>query len=135
MLGIAPYFSAIIVKDLDTSLNWYIEKLGSTVFNRTELVTRGIKQANLTRAGMAIELIELGTAVTRDTLLANFPPKTKIQGFFKLGFQVKDFDKWVNHLEKTNVSFYGDIVNDPVSGKRMVLITDPDGNRLQLFEK
>lgn len=132
---IAPYFSAIIVKDLNTSLNWYVEKLGFAVFNKTELAARGIKQANLTRAGMAIELIELGTAITQDTLLTNFSQKTKIQGFFKLGFQVRDFDKWMLHLEATKANFYGGVVKDPVSGKRMVLITDPDGNRLQLFEQ
>lgn len=64
-----------------------------------------------------------------------FGPKTRLQGFFKFGLQVAQFDDWMTHLEKAGVTFHGRVVNDPVSGKRTVLIKDPDGNRIQFFEQ
>jgi len=35
---------------------------------------------------------------------------------------------------ESKVDFNGGVVEDPVSGKKMVIILDPDGNRIQLFE-
>ena len=46
-----------------------------------------------------------------------------------------EFDDWVDTLKHAKVEFYGDVVTDELSGKRMLLIKDPDGNRIQLFEK
>ncbi len=48
---------------------------------------------------------------------------------------VTDFEKWIDHLTNEKVDFYGSVVTDDTTGKRMVIITDPDGNRIQIFEK
>jgi predicted enzyme related to lactoylglutathione lyase len=40
----------------------------------------------------------------------------------------------VSHFEETGTEFNGQVVKDKNSGKRMVVIFDPDGNRIQLFE-
>jgi len=42
-----PYFTAIIVSNIDTAIYWYSDKLGFEVLNQVDLVERGIKQANL----------------------------------------------------------------------------------------
>jgi catechol 2,3-dioxygenase-like lactoylglutathione lyase family enzyme len=108
-----PYFGAVIVQDIDKAVAWYGKTLGYEVINRIDLPKRNIRQANLQREGALLELIQTGKTLHPKTLLANQPKKTKIGGFFKLGFQV----------------------TDPLSGKRTVLILDPDGNRIQLFEQ
>jgi hypothetical protein len=77
----------------------------------------------------------LNNSLSVTEILKNHPKKTKIDGFFKFGFLVSEFEKWVTHLEQCKVEFYGTVVADPISKKRMVLIKDPDGNRIQLFEK
>ena len=59
----------------------------------------------------------------------------RIIGLFKIGFVVTDFEKWVDHLIDKEVDFCGNIVTDDNTEKRMVIITDPDGNRIQIFEK
>ena len=59
----------------------------------------------------------------------------RVTGFFKIGFLVTEFDMWIDHLTNEKVDFYGNIVTDHTSGKRMAIITDPDGNRIQIFEK
>ncbi|MEP1094122.1 MAG: VOC family protein [Cyclobacteriaceae bacterium] len=130
-----PYFSAIIVSDIDTSIEWYSENFGLEVVNKVENEVRGFKQANLKRGAMWIELIELDNASKQAELLKDLPPKTKIEGYFKFGFTVSEFDRWVNFLTDAEVDLYGSVVQDPNSGKRMIIVLDPDGNRIQLFEE
>ncbi len=129
------YFTAIIVSDMETSLPWYVRAFEFDVLNQVDLPQRGIKQANLKRGEIQIELIELKGSLSTESLLADQPAKTKMQGFFKFGMLISDFEEWINHLEGAQVTFNGDIVKDPLSGKRTVLILDPDGNRIQLFEQ
>lgn len=129
------YFTAIIVSNIDSSIIWYASNFGFEVLNRVELEEKSLKQANLRSGNMLIELIELKSSLSPKTLLENHPKKTKINGFFKLGFLVPEFDKWIDSLKQSDVEFYGEVVIDDLSGKRMQLVMDPDGNRIQLFEK
>ena len=129
------YFSAIIISDIDQSISWYTETFGFELVNMNDLSDRGFKQANLKLGSMALELLEINSAINQADILSNHPPKTKIQGFFKFGMKVKDFDAWVLKLEESNPSIRSAIVSDPISAKRMLILNDPDGNRIQLFEK
>ena len=129
------YFSAIIVNDIDTSIIWYSNNFGFKVLNKIASKERGFKQANLKCGNILIELIELKSSLSPKNLLKNHPKKTKIDGFFKFGFLVSEFDNWVKFLKQSKVEFYGTVVIDDQSGKKMVLVKDPDGNRIQLFEK
>ena len=129
------YFSAMIVSNLDTSINWYENTLGFSVVNKIESKERSFKQSNLRKGEILIELIELNNAIYPKDAVPNYSSKTRIIGFFKTGFLVTNFDEWINHLTSEKVDFYGDIIIDNSTGKRMVIITDPDGNRIQIFEK
>ena len=95
----------------------------------------GFEQTNLTNGAMNLELIQLQSAVSPNEAIPNYSAKTRLQGIFKIGLQVQQFDKWMAHLQKLEVRFHGGVVTDPISAKRMVIILDPDGNRIQLFEK
>jgi len=129
------YFSAIIVSDIESSITWYSNIFGFKVLNKVESEEKGFKQANLKRENILIELIELNASLSPKSLLENYPKKTKIDGFFKFGFLVSEFEKWVDYLKQSKVEFYGSVVTDSLSGKKMLLIKDPDGNRIQIFEK
>ena len=129
------HFSAIIVSNIEASINWYTTNFGFKVLNKIVSKKRGFKQANLKSGSILIELIELNNSLSQTEILKNYPNKTKIEGFFKFGFLVSEFEKWVTHLKHLKVEFYGTVVRDPVSKKKTVLILDPDGNRIQLFEK
>lgn len=133
--NLQPYFVAIIVSDLDSSLNWYQKKLGFTIENELRLPERGLGQANLTNGQMKLELIELATALAPSESIPDYGPKTKLQGLFKFGFTTPDFDEWMEYLQQQEVSFQGDVVQDPVRRVRMIIVLDPDGNRIQLFEE
>ncbi len=82
-----------------------------------------------------IELIEIKFSLDPSKIIESKPKGTRVQGFFNFGFKVKEFDEWISHLEESNTLFQGEVVADPVSNKRMVIVLDPDGNRIQLFEE
>ena len=131
--NLEAYFSAFIVKDIDQSIDWYSKNLGFEVLDKTENEAYGFSQANLKRGSIAIELIEIKNSINPAEVVPNFNKKTKVQGIFKVGFLVSDLDEWVKHLKKNAVTFHGDVVTDK-SGQRMVILKDPDGNKIQLFE-
>ena len=62
-------------------------------------------------------------------------PGTRIAGFFKIGLAIENFEERVNELVRNGVSLHGEVVTDPYSNKKMVIVLDPDGNRIQFFEK
>jgi hypothetical protein len=109
--------------------------LGFELINRVDVPERGFKQSNLRRGSMDIELIELDVAISQEEALSKFPDALRIQGLFKVGFQVNDFDGWLLHLTNTKVEFGGSVITDQETGKRMLIVKDPDGNRIQFFEK
>lgn len=135
LADLSPFFTAIIVQDIDSSIFWYQEKLRFEVEDQLSLPERGFAQANLSNGQMKLELIQLESAIDPATALPNYTSKTRMHGIFKFGFEVKGFDAWQEHLKAVQAQFYGEVVSDPTSGVRMIIILDPDGNRIQLFEQ
>ncbi len=130
-----PSFFAIIVTKLDSSIWWYQKNFSFKLISRYESPNEGFRQANLQNGAARIELIELQKSVIPDTVLANLPTGSRLTGFFKIGFNVNRLDHWQQQLQKTGANLFGSIVKDPNSGQRMLIVRDPDGNRIQLFEK
>jgi len=130
-----PYFTALIVGNIDTSLAWYTKNLGYELLNQVDLKERGLRMANLRSGEGWIELIEIKDAVSPQELQNDASKKTRFIGIFKFGFLVNDLDQWVKRLTDSGVEFSGNIVEDSNNGMRMIIIRDPDGNRVQLFEK
>lgn len=127
-------FSAIIVQDINSSIEWYSIMLGFEVIDQAENAERGFAQANLKHGEVMLELIQLNTSITPEELLKDQDRRTKITGFFKFGLTVSDFDNWIRHLENKTAEISGSVVKNPATGKKMVIVLDPDGNRIQLFE-
>ena len=132
---LAPYFTAVLVDDFNESLAWYQDVLGFELIDQTQNKERGFAQANLQRGAALLELIALDSAFSQEQLNDINPDIARVNGFFKIGFSVSNFDEWLAHLTESGVQFNGSVVVNPQSGKRMVIIKDPDGNRIQLFEK
>lgn len=130
-----PYFSAIIVSDINASMSWYESHFGFEKVNLIENEARGFKMGNMKNDGAWIEFIELASTLMPNDIIKDKPRGTRIGGYFKFGFTVQDLDAWVAKLKKANVTFRGDVVTDPLSKMRMIIVLDPDGNRVQLFEK
>lgn len=123
---------SIIVSDLGESKSWYTSVLGFELDTEFTNKERGIAIANLRSGKVRLELIAIANSLNRDSLIAG---SAQLHGLFKFGMQVEKFDQWIGHLRSSVPDISSDIVTDPITQKRMVVIRDPDGNRLQLFEE
>ena len=128
-------FAALIVRDLDTSLQWYQQLFGYVLIDQIDRPQIGLRQANLKIGGNHLELIQLASAVDPITLLAKESSSSRFVGFFKFGYKVGEFDHWLEKLQSLGHQTDDQVVADPLSGKRMIVFRDPDGNRIQLFEE
>ncbi len=128
-------FTAVIVEDLAISSKWYQDVLDFKLVNSTANQERGFKQANLANGYAWLELLEIKNSVANATTKSTFGDKARINGYFKIGFRVNTFENWLQRLTKLGVSYSGNVVTDPNTGKKMIIILDPDGNRIQIFEK
>ncbi|TJY36055.1 VOC family protein [Pontimicrobium aquaticum] len=131
-LDLSSGFAAFVVKDINSSIDWYSSKLNFKLVNQTHLEERGIKQANLKLGNTKIELIESKSSINPTQ---SNTKKGLILGIFKVGFITSSFDNWSKHLIELEMITEKDIVINPIDNKRMLIIKDPDGNRIQLFEK
>lgn len=134
-LDIGSGFCALIVEDIVKSTDWYKECFEFDVLNSVTNTERGFSQANLARLGYNLELIQLNNAVNPADAIPDYNSRTRLIGMFKFGFTVKSFDSWLTKLEGLDAVFHGEVVSDPKTGKRMIILLDPDGNRIQLFEE
>ena len=128
-----PYFSAVMVSNIDSSTLWYQAVLNLKIKNRMDAPEQGFKVVIFESSGICIELIEKKSSPGNKKILEKKPEETDMQGFFKIGFKVSNIDAFINHLSALKLSA-GHIYTDPTSKKRNFLIKDPDGNPVQFFE-
>lgn len=72
-------------------------------------------------------------AVTRERLKEAFHVE-QIPGFFKIGFLTNRFNDMVARFRKNNVTLVGDVVYDKNLDRRTLVVKDPEGNHVQIFE-
>lgn len=125
------YFSALIVKSIDSSVNWYQSVLGL----KTRFLPgtpQGIRVALLESPQIVLEIIENNEWPDPKEFLKGKPEGTRLQGYFKIGFKVTAMDSFIEHLNKLNISIPRIYKDD--AGKRNFLVEDPDKNLVQFFE-
>jgi catechol 2,3-dioxygenase-like lactoylglutathione lyase family enzyme len=130
-----PSFTALTVKNIDSSIQWYKEVLVLRMRNRVDSAERGFKQAVLINDKIMIELVELVKGISPDSLLTHYPKGTRIQGIIKFGFTVPAIDELYNKFQAKGLKLFGKMVTDPVNQKKTFLLEDPDGNLVQFFEE
>lgn len=128
-----PYFSAIIVKNVDTSSAWYQSVFNLKEKNRINDTERGFRVVTLESSSFLLELIENKAWLEQKKVLENKPDGTRIQGFFKIGFKVPDMDACLKKLADLKI-IPDRIYTDAETRKRNFLMEDPDKNLIQFFE-
>jgi predicted enzyme related to lactoylglutathione lyase len=126
-------FAAVIVSNLESSSTWYQSVLNLQVKQQMNDSQGNYRITVLSSGGFDLELLELKGSLTRSSVLAGKPSGTQIQGHFKIGFNVSDLDAYIRKLASYNVQV-STIHTDQQTRKRNFLITDPDGNLVQIFE-
>ena len=132
--NIEGFFTAVIVTDIEATIKWYKNNLRFETLDFNKYESRGFAQANLKLQNFHLELIQLNSAIDLSHEIDGYSKKTKIVGIFKVGIKVNNFDELLSTFERNNVGSNAEVVNDPVSNKRMIIVLDPDGNRIQVFE-
>ena len=128
-----PWFSAVIVNNVDSSTAWYQSVFDLKIKNRIDDTQNGFRVMIMESSTFLLELIENKTWPDQKKLLAGKPEGTRIQGFFKMGFKVPDMDACLKRLAVMKI-FPERIYTDSATKKRNFLINDPDGNLVQFFE-
>ena len=124
-------FLAVSVLDLDASARWYSEKLGLKVVMRVPK-TDGTAVTVLEGEGLIVELIQRDGAISLSSI-APGKDRTLVQGLFKAGVIVEDFDKTVAMLRARAVEIaFGPFPKKP-DQRANVCIRDNAGNLIQFF--
>ncbi len=127
-------FFALSVSDLKASTQWYEQKLGLKVLKQVPKKD-GVAVAILEGGGLMVELIERDGAVSLMKAAPMVKDNTYLEGIFKAGAIVDDFEKTVASLKSHGV----EIAYGPFAAKggepANVIVRDNDGNLIQFFGK
>jgi catechol 2,3-dioxygenase-like lactoylglutathione lyase family enzyme len=129
-----PFFTALSVRDIDTSTAWYGKVFGYAVTRAIDLPERGLRIRLLRNETAFLELVEDGSSVAARERIPEVERIAQLRGVFKSGAQVDDLDATVARLEHLGVPLRGKIVTESDSTLRSAQIEDPDGNIWQLFQ-
>ena len=135
-----PKLVSIAVQDIDTSIEWYRQKLGFEIErDLKEYPDYGLKLAFLKLDDFHLELIEFANAYKASNFLPN--ADSYMGGVFKIGLVVNDIQGYYDHLKEMEgvemVAGLGELPDNPIPIKwpsQYFLIADPDGNYIQFFD-
>ena len=123
-------FFALSVPDLDSSIDWYSDKLGLRVTSRFD--QGKIKGAILAGRGLEVELMSYqDSGAPRDP--ADIMSKVLVPGITKVGIRVPDFEATLSLLRQRGVAIALGPFPARVDQRANALIRDNAGNLIQLF--
>jgi hypothetical protein len=135
---INPSLVAIQISNIDSSEKWYKDNLGFIVEDKKEFPNSGIKVSRLKIEGFDLELVENEKSISRNEILKKYPKGSEIQGFVKLTFITNNIDEADIYLKKNGVKYLFDLQKSNRLSKenhKWLIISDPDGNWIQLISK
>ena len=111
-----------IVDDVEAAVDFYTAHLGFTVRHRA-----GQAFADVVRGNLRLLVSGASSSGARATPEANATP-----GRNRIHLVLDDFDGEVQQLRDAGLEFSSDVVSGP--GGRQILLADPAGNLVELFE-
>jgi catechol 2,3-dioxygenase-like lactoylglutathione lyase family enzyme len=117
-------FVAVRVQDVEAASSWYIGVFDLVEVNRVEAADYSIRI--LTGPGLSVELIQQSGDVE---------PAGRPFGLFKSGIFVRDIDAFYREMQRRGVSTDHEVFVDRALQMRSFVMRDPEGNRLQVFQR
>jgi catechol 2,3-dioxygenase-like lactoylglutathione lyase family enzyme len=111
-----------LVTDVQAAVDFYTEHLGFTLNRRA-----GAAFADVVRGPLRLLLSGPASSGARAT-----PADSATAGRNRIHLVVDDLDAETARLHEAGLSFRSDVVSGP--GGRQVLLADPDGNLIELFQ-
>ena len=130
-----PAFFAVSVSDLEASTVWYARVFGTeTVREVTSRDGRG--RARVTVAGdLIVELIAYEGSIGAEDALPEGQHRFALRGLVKTGLFVTDADAAHATLSVGDIDIDDSVAVDNRIDTKTFVMRDPDGNRLQVFER
>ncbi len=122
------HLAALTVADLDSSVIWY-GSLGFVERNRMTVRDGRSHVVLMERPGLILELTHHEDQVAVADLVDPAPRRFLILGIFKFGMPFAAFDSLVEAMDIGEQVFL-----DPTFNVRSVLLTDPSGIAVQIFQ-
>ncbi len=124
----ALHHIAVICSDYERSKRFYTEQLGLEVIREVYREARDSYKLDL-RLGdnYLIELFSFPEPPPR-------PSYPEACGLRHLAFLVEDMDKAMAHLKAQGIEFAEEVRIDPLTNKKFVFFSDPDGLPIELYE-
>ena len=113
-----------LVRDVDAALAFYVGALGFELAERW-----GPPFAMVRRGDLSLWLAGPSSSAARPMPDGRAPEPG---GWNRFVVEVEDLEPIVERLREAGATFRNDIVNGP--GGRQILVDDPDGNPIELFE-
>lgn len=113
-----------MVNDVGESVDFYVQNLGFELCQQY-----GAAMAILRTAGHEVWLAGPASSAAKAMPDRRVPTAG---GWARIVLQVADLDEMVSRLRSNGVSFRNQIISGP--GGRQVLIDDPSGNYIELFQ-
>jgi catechol 2,3-dioxygenase-like lactoylglutathione lyase family enzyme len=133
-LTVSGAFFALSVADMNATAKWYSEKLGMKIVMQQPKREK-IAVTVLESDGLIVELIQNDNSLPVSKTVPGLQSKELIQGSFKTGFIVNDFDKTLATLKARNVEIAFGPYPARAGQRANVIIKDNEGNLIQLFGK
>lgn len=111
-----------VVDDVPAAIEFYTTHLGFTLQSNPAPAF-----ADVTRGALRLLLSGPASSGARAT-----PPEAALPGRNRIHLLVEDLDEEIGRLREEGVRFVCDVVSGP--GGRQVLLADPAGNLVELFE-
>lgn len=117
---------ALIVRDIERSLDFYQNKLGFKLIEKTFRTKRESWKADIRLGEIQLELFTFPEAAVRPT----YP---EALGLRHLAFSVEKIDEYYEELRGKGVSLEEKRV-DQLTGKKFFFFSDPDDQPLEVYE-
>lgn len=131
---IKPFMVGISVADMDKMTAWYVDNLGFTVTKEVPMGQGGGKVRFIEAGEQRIELIWAPGSGPRPK--AAMPPAhTALHGVVQIAMEVPDLDAAKAFLASKGVKPGLDITPIPPLGIRIMFLSDPEGNLVELVQK
>lgn len=134
-MKLLPYRAALSVSNVDEISKWYQTVLGFKFSRRMDFEEYGVHIEILEADGFGLELIEKQGSAFKKERIPDLEDTSLLRGYLKIAFLVENIDDFAESLKEKDVKIVFDITDDLEDGSAWMIIADPDGNLIQIFEE
>lgn len=131
VLALRPQLLAISVGDLDASRKWYSEVLGFAEQQSHDFPDQAMRLAFLQKDGFELELIEIANTPAFSPPDPDNPASRR--GMVKFAFYTDGIDVLYSRVTAAGAVTQSSLRPSNRTGGRFFIVTDPDGNWIQVF--